>query len=79
MKDSVFLVIESAVVIDGQIASKGALVEVTDTEARNLLARGKARVATEADGAPDAEPAADTAGQGEAETKPADKPAKGRK
>lgn len=48
---SVFLVITSAIVIDGAIAKAGSLVEVSDTEARNLLHRGKARVATDEDAA----------------------------
>jgi hypothetical protein len=47
-----YLVITAAVVIGGEIASKGALVEVTEAEARDLLNRGRARVATAADGIP---------------------------
>lgn len=43
---SVFLVITSAIVVDGQIAGKDAIVEVTEAEAKNLLGRGKARLAT---------------------------------
>lgn len=50
---SVFLVIVSAVAIDGNIATAGTLVEVTDAEARNLLHRGKARLATAEDGVPE--------------------------
>lgn len=46
------LKITSAVGIDGEIIRPGALVEVSESEAKNLLHRGKAVVATEADGAP---------------------------
>lgn len=70
--ESVFLKITSAVAIDGQIARKDSIVEVTESEARNLLGRGKAVLATEADGAPAAEsvsPAGTTDG---------DKPARGK-
>jgi hypothetical protein len=64
MNKSAYLVVTSAIAIDGTIAKPGTLVEVTDAEARNLLARGKARVATEKDGAPAPD---DTAGTAEGE------------
>jgi hypothetical protein len=47
---SVFLVITSAVGIGGEIARAGAIVEVTDGEAKDMLNRGKARLATAEDG-----------------------------
>ena len=47
---SVFLVITAAVVISGTIAPAGSIVEVTEGEAKDLLARGKARLATAEDG-----------------------------
>lgn len=50
---SVFLVLTSAIAIDGQICRKGSLVEVSDLEARSFLHRGKARLATAEDGAPE--------------------------
>lgn len=51
-KQSVFLVLTSALVIDGEVIRAGTLVEVSEREAKNFLHRGKARLATEADGAP---------------------------
>jgi hypothetical protein len=53
MSDGIFLVITSAIVIEGEIAKVGEIVEVSEREAKNLLHRGKARLATEADGIPD--------------------------
>jgi ribosomal protein L9 len=65
---SVFLVITSAVAIDGELAKANSIVEVSDAEARNLLHRGKARLATEADGIEAAEVKADTEPDGEEAT-----------
>ena len=48
-QDAVTLKVTSAFVIGGAIARAGELVEVTVTEAKSLLARGKAVLATEAD------------------------------
>lgn len=52
MSKSIFLVLTSAIAIDGGICKKDALVEVSELEAKNLLHRGKARLATADDGAP---------------------------
>lgn len=52
MSKSIFLVLTSAIAIDGGICRKDSLVEVSEMEAKNLLARGKARLATADDGAP---------------------------
>ena len=49
---NVYLVVTSAFVLAGEIAKPGELVEVSDSEARDLLNRGKARPATEEDGVP---------------------------
>lgn len=46
MAKSYVLKLTSAVAIDGQICRKDSLVEVSEAEAKNLLARGKAEVAT---------------------------------
>jgi len=59
-KETVFLVVTSAFVLSGEIAEMGEIVEVTDTEARDFLRRGMARVATADDGIPDDEPEAET-------------------
>lgn len=60
-----FLKITSAVVIDGDIRRPGAIVEVDERVATDLLRREKAEPATDADQAPDAaaEPADDQADQ----------------
>ncbi|QMP19169.1 hypothetical protein [Pseudomonas phage Persinger] len=55
MSRSIFLVLTSAIAIDGGICRANSLVEVSEREAENLLARGKARLATAEDGAPVAE------------------------
>ena len=52
MSKTIFLVLTSAIVISGGICRAGSLVEVSELEAKNLLARGKARLATADDGAP---------------------------
>lgn len=49
MSDSVFLKVSSAFLVGGSLAKKGEVVEVTNAEAKDLLARGKAVVATERD------------------------------
>lgn len=45
-----FLKLTSAIVIDGQISRGGEIIEVSEIEAKNLLHRGKAVLATAADG-----------------------------
>lgn len=47
---SYVLKLTSAIVVDGGIVKAGQLVELSETEAKNLLARGKAVLATAADG-----------------------------
>lgn len=47
---SYFLKLTSAVAIDGDIVRAGALIEVSEAEAKNLLHRGKAVLATAEDG-----------------------------
>lgn len=49
MSKTVFLKVSSAFLVGGQLAKAGEIVEVTSTEAKDLLARGKATVATVAD------------------------------
>lgn len=63
---SVVLKLTSAIAMDGSIAKAGELIEVEMNVAKNLLHRGKAVVATEADGAPTADEA-DDEGEGEGE------------
>jgi hypothetical protein len=46
MSKSVFLLVTSAFMVDGQIAKAGEVVEVSNTEAKDLLNRGKAKLAT---------------------------------
>ncbi len=74
MTKSVFLKVSSAFLVGGTIAKTGEIVEVSEGEAKDLLQRGKATLAT-ADDAPqqpadeskqtdqDAEQEADTAEQ----------------
>lgn len=50
MSKSIFLVLASAIAIDGGICRAGSVVEVSELEAKNFLSRGKARLATAADG-----------------------------
>lgn len=86
MRDTVFLVCLSAFMLAGDMVVPGDIAEVTDSEARDLLGRGKARPATAADGVPDDEELAQAAreaaeGEGEPEVtpepeKPATEPAK---
>jgi hypothetical protein len=59
MAQNVYLVVASAFVLAGDIVTAGELVEVTDSEARDLLGRGMARVATAEDGVPQAGDIAD--------------------
>lgn len=61
MSKTIFLVLTSAIAIDGGICRAGSLVEVSELEAKNFLHRGKARLATADDGAP-----VDDAGEDEA-------------
>lgn len=49
MKPNITLKLTAAIVIGGVLCRPGALVEVTESEAKDLLRRGKAVVATEAD------------------------------
>lgn len=53
-KENVFLVLTSAIGIRGEVIPAGKLIEVPDAAAKDLLRRGKARLATEADGTPSA-------------------------
>lgn len=55
MSKTVFLKVSSAFLVGGQLAKAGEIVEVTSTEAKDLLARGKATVATVADAPEDQE------------------------
>lgn len=50
MSKSIYLVLTSAIAIDGNICRKGSMIEVSEVEAKNLLHRGKARLATAEDG-----------------------------
>lgn len=52
MSKTIFLVLTSAIAIDGGICRAGSLVEVSELEAKNFLHRGKARLATAEDGVP---------------------------
>lgn len=78
MKDNVFVVCMSAFMLAGDMVVPGEIAELTDSEARNLLGRGKVRVATADDGVPqddaEAEPEADPAKQLEAALLPAAEP-----
>lgn len=47
MPGSYVLKLTSAIVIDGEVMKSGALVEVTEAEAKNLLSRGKAELHSE--------------------------------
>lgn len=49
MSNSVFIKVTSAFMLGGHIARAGEVVEVDTAEAKSLLARGKAVVATKAD------------------------------
>lgn len=44
------LKLTSAIAVDGEIIRAGSLVELSEPEAKNLLGRGKAVLATAADG-----------------------------
>lgn len=86
---TVFLKVYSAFLVGGQLAKAGEIVEVSSAEAKDLLARGKATVATVADApAQEQEQHQDEVQQPEAEAEaapvadeaPAEKPAgKGKK
>lgn len=47
---SYVLKLTSAIAVDGEIIRAGSLVELSEPEAKNLLGRGKAVLATAADG-----------------------------
>lgn len=47
---SYVLFLTSAIVVDGGIVKAGQLVELSEPEAKNLLSRGKARLAAADDG-----------------------------
>lgn len=82
MQQNVYLVVTSAFVLAGDIAKNGELVEVSDSEARDLLRRGLARVATEEDGLPSAqeqEQAAEREPEQEPEPEPDAEPEAGTK
>lgn len=64
--ETVHLVITSTIAIGGQIKRTNSLVEVSETDARFYLERGKARLAT-ADDLPVAPPAADESEADEAD------------
>lgn len=49
---TVVLKVVSCIAVAGQVVRPGELIEVTESEAKNLLHRGRCVVATEADGAP---------------------------
>lgn len=49
MSKSVFLKVSSAFMVGGHIAKSGEIVEVSEGEAKDLLQRGKATLATAAD------------------------------
>lgn len=76
MTKSVFLKVSSAFMVDGQIAKAGDIVEVSEGDAKDLLHRGKATLAT----ASDAPEQADQEQPSEPEQTAADdQPAKGGK
>ena len=53
----VTLKLNAAIALEGQIVRAGQLIEVTQSEAKNLLNRGRAVLATDGRNAPDAEDA----------------------
>lgn len=60
MSNTIFLKVTSAVGVDGQVVpaskpGKPSIIEVSELEAKNLLQRGKAVLATVEDGAPEPE------------------------
>lgn len=54
MSNTIFLKLTSAIVVGGEVVKPPALIEVTESEAKALLHRGKAEVATDHDGQPSA-------------------------
>ncbi len=86
MTKSVFLKVCSAFMVSGQIAKIGDIVEVSETDAKDLLHRGKAILATAADGTdsehnsdiPEQEAADAEQPDGDEPTKPAGKGKKGK-
>lgn len=82
MSESITLKVTSAFLVGGEIARPGELVEVSTSEAKDLLSRGKAVPATEDDGQKSAAKVGVTAGASKdedegagEESKPASKPA----
>ncbi len=76
MTKSVFLQVSSAFMVGGQIAKAGDIVEVSEGDAKDILHRGKATLATETD----AHEQANQEQQSEPEQNAADdQPAKGSK
>lgn len=59
---SYVLFLTSAIVVDGGIVKAGQLVELSEPEAKNLLSRGKARLATADDGYEGADNDGETSG-----------------
>lgn len=86
MTKSVFLKVCSAFMVGGQIAKIGDIVEVNETDAKDLLHRGKAILATAADvpgseqdaEIPEQEAADAEQPDGDEPTKPAGKGKKGK-
>lgn len=77
---SQYLKVVSAFAIDGEICRRGEIVEVSDHEAKDLLGRGKAVLATEDDLQGIEQQSADAAkaGDTEAEQQSTEKKAKGK-
>ena len=71
MSKSVFLKVSSAFMVGGHIAKTGEIVEVSEGEAKDLLQRGKAILATAAD-APE-QPAVEVEQTGQETEQQADK------
>lgn len=76
MTKSVFLKVSSAFLVGGAIAKTGEIVEVTESEAKDLLQRGKATLATASD-APEqaADDAEQTGDETEQEAEESEQPA----
>ncbi len=76
MSKTVMLKVTSAFLVGGELARSGEVVEVTTAEAKDLLHRGKAVLATAADEPKEPQGAGDDdqgGDQDEAEAKPASK------
>ncbi|MBF9235583.1 hypothetical protein [Microvirga alba] len=88
MSESIILKVTSAMIVGGQIAKPGEMIEVTHAEAKDMLHRGKAVLATATDAPepvekqpePQPEPAAEQPGEPEAAAEqPAEAPKRNRK